>query len=217
MKIGISLCLGVLMCLNAGCTGKKSAAEEPELTYSNPLSVQFGDPYVLLASDGRYYMYGTGAGAVDGFCAYSSDDLIHWKSEGQVYRGNTPDSWAIANFWAPEVYERDGKFYMFFSADWRNNPTNEEENFRIGVAVSDKPTGPFKELADAPLFDPGDPVTDESIFPKFFLFNNFVILKKFSNRGIFVFLCIEHEFKVLDVHRISFIPYSGKCFVDSHL
>jgi len=28
------------MCLNAGCTGKKSAAEEPELTYSNPLSVQ---------------------------------------------------------------------------------------------------------------------------------------------------------------------------------
>ena len=55
------------MCLNAGCTGKKSAAEEPELTYSNPLSVQFGDPYVLLASDGRYYMYGTGAGAVDGY------------------------------------------------------------------------------------------------------------------------------------------------------
>lgn len=57
MKIGISLCLGVLMCLNAGCTGKKSAAEEPELTYSNPLSVQFGDPYVLLASDGRYYVW----------------------------------------------------------------------------------------------------------------------------------------------------------------
>ena len=151
------------MCLNAGCTGKKSAAEEPELTYSNPLSVQFGDPYVLLASDGRYYMYGTGAGAVDGFCAYSSDDLIHWKSEGQVYRGNTPDSWAIANFWAPEVYERDGKFYMFFSADWRKNPTNEEENFRIGVAVSDKPTGPFKELADAPLFDPGYPVIDGNL------------------------------------------------------
>ena len=44
------------MCLNAGCTGKKSAAEEPELTYSNPLSVQFGDPYVLLAL-GRTLLY----------------------------------------------------------------------------------------------------------------------------------------------------------------
>ena len=68
-----------------------------------------------------------------------------------------------ADFWAPEVYERDGKFYMFFSADWRKNPTNEEENFRIGVAVSDKPTGPFKELADAPLFDPGYPVIDGNL------------------------------------------------------
>lgn len=138
----MSLCLGILVLFNVSCTGKKAASEDKDevLSYSNPLSVQFGDPYVLLASDGRYYMYGTGAGAVDGFCAYSSDDLIHWKPEGQVYRGNTPDSWAIANFWAPEVYERDGKFYMFFSADWRNNPTNEEENFRIGVAVSDKPT-----------------------------------------------------------------------------
>ncbi len=133
------------------------------LTYSNPLSVQFGDPYILLASDGRYYMYGTGAGAVDGFCVYSSDDLISWKSEGQVYHGNTPQSWAVANFWAPEVYEKDGKFYMFFSADWRYNPTNEEENFRIGVAVADKPTGPFVELRDKPLFDPGYPVIDGNI------------------------------------------------------
>ena len=109
-------------------------------------------------------MYGTGAGAVDGFCAYSSDDLIHWKSEGQVYRGNTPDSWAIANFWAPEVYERDGKFLYVLSVriGGRIRPTR-RKIFRIGVAVSDKPTGPFKELADAPLFDPGYPVIDGNL------------------------------------------------------
>lgn len=131
--------------------------------YTNPLPVQFGDPYVLLASDGQYYMYGTGGGAKDGFSAYSSSDLINWKPEGQVYRGNIPGSWAVANFWAPEVYERNGKFYMFFSADWRENPTNELENFRIGVAVADKPTGPFKELSSGPLFDPGYPVIDGNI------------------------------------------------------
>lgn len=132
--------------------------------FANPLDVEFGDPYVLLASDGKYYMYGTGAGAEDGFCAYSSDDLVHWKSEGQVYRGNVPGSWAVANFWAPEVYERNGKFYMFFSADWKENPTNELENFRIGVAVADKPVGPFVEMSDRPLFDPGYPVIDGNIF-----------------------------------------------------
>jgi len=89
---------------------------------NNPLPVKFGDPYVLLASDGRYYMYGTGAGAVDGFCAYSSPDLVNWKAEGQVFRGNIPGSWGVANFWAPEVYELNGKFYMLYSADWKVNP-----------------------------------------------------------------------------------------------
>lgn len=132
--------------------------------YQNPLEVQFGDPFVLLAPDGRYYMYGTSeSGNIDGFEACSSDDLVHWTPEGQVYRGNTPDSWTIANFWAPEVYYRNGKYYMLFSADWRYNPTNEAENFRIGVAVSDKPTGPFKELSDRPLFDPGYPIIDGNL------------------------------------------------------
>lgn len=89
------------------------------IVHTNPLPVQFGDPYVLLASDGIYYMYGTGGGAVDGFSVYSSPDLANWKAEGQVFRGNIPGSWGVANFWAPEVYERGGKFYMLYSADWK--------------------------------------------------------------------------------------------------
>ena len=58
-----------------------------EITYSNPLSVSFGDPYILAASDGRYYMYGTSG--EKGFRAYSSDDLTDWKEEGLVYQGGT--------------------------------------------------------------------------------------------------------------------------------
>ncbi len=146
------------------CKQKTTTKEPQAVTYTNPLPVEFGDPYILLASDGKYYMYGTGGGAVDGFCAYSSHDLVNWKSEGQVYKGNVPGSWALSNFWAPEVYERNGKFYMFFSADWNINPTNELENFRIGVAVSDKPTGPFIEMSNKPLFDPGWPVIDGNIY-----------------------------------------------------
>lgn len=143
------------------CSGKKPVLEE--FTPRNPLEIKFGDPYVLLASDGKYYMYGTGGGAVDGFSAYSSDNLKDWKSEGQVYRGNIQGSWTLANFWAPEVYEIDHKFYMLFSADWRYNPNNELENFRIGVAVSDTPTGPFKDLSDKPIFDPGYPIIDANL------------------------------------------------------
>jgi GH43 family beta-xylosidase len=134
-----------------------------DLQISNPLPVEFGDPYILKASDGVYYMIGTG-GVRDGFKMYSSTDLKEWNDEGRIFQGNTDSSWCVANFWAPELYEHEGKFYMFYSADWRENPTEELENFRIGVAVADKPTGPYSDLYNRPVFDPGYPIIDANIF-----------------------------------------------------
>jgi beta-xylosidase len=136
--------------------------KETKVVYSNPLNITFGDPFILRASDGKSYMYGTSG--ENGFRTYSSDDMVHWKDEGLVYRGATPESWTIDCFWAPEVYERNGKYYLFFSANWKENPTHELENFRIGVAVSDKPTGPFKEMYDRPVFDPGYPIIDANLY-----------------------------------------------------
>ncbi len=129
----------------------------------NPLSVQFGDPFIIYASDGKYYMYGT-TGGVNGFKTYSSENLQDWHDEGIVYQGATPESWGIDCFWAPEVYERNNKFYLWYSANWKYNPTNELENFRIGVAVSDSPVGPFKDISDTPVFDPGYPIIDANVY-----------------------------------------------------
>lgn len=144
-----------------GCKNTSKTVPDP-IVYSNPLPVALGDPYILSASDGKYYMYGTG-GVRNGFGAYSSENLVDWHFEGAVYSGDQPDSWTVSNYWAPEVYEIDGRYYMFFSADWKENPTNEMENFRIGVAVSDRPTGPFTEISNEPLFDPGYPIIDANI------------------------------------------------------
>jgi beta-xylosidase len=124
--------------------------------------VAFGDPFLLKASNGNYYLYGTSEG-LNGFKTYSSEDLEHWQDEGQVYEGATPASWAVDCFWAPEVYERDGKYYLWFSANWKDNPDEEAENFRIGVAIADQPTGPFRELYDRPVFDPGYPIIDANL------------------------------------------------------
>lgn len=143
--------------------GQTRPNEKVSATYKNPLPVAMGDPYVLF-SDGRYYMYGTGGKAKDGFSAYSSTDLVNWTYEGQIYQGNKDDSWCIGAFWAPEVYKVKNKFYLFYSAQWRANPKNELENFRIGVAVSDKPTGPFRDIANKPIFDPGYPIIDANVF-----------------------------------------------------
>lgn len=134
------------------------------ISFNNPLDVKFGDPFVLEANDGKYYMYGTGGGAKKGFAAYSSSDLENWKSEGQVYFSDNKNSWGVGAFWAPEVYELDGKYYMFYSAQWKVNPTNEKENFKIGVAVSDNPLGPFVDAKSEPIFDPGYPIIDANVF-----------------------------------------------------
>ena len=67
-------------------------------------------------------------------------------------------------FWAPECYEIDGIYYLFYSADWKVNPTGALENFRIGVARASTPSGPFTDISDHPIFDPGYPIIDANVF-----------------------------------------------------
>jgi beta-xylosidase len=162
----------IIICLMAVLTNTTmiQAQQKTDNTlYTNPLKVQFGDPFVLF-DKGTYYMYGTGGGADRGFSAYSSKDLVNWKPEGQVYFHNNKNGWSDPNsawggaYWAPEVYKVKDKFYLFYSAQWKVNPAKEVENFKIGVAVADKPTGPFVDIAAKPLFDPGYPVIDANVF-----------------------------------------------------
>jgi len=156
MKQSYIILLLTIAGLIFNCTPTKQ-----NLQISNPLPVEFGDPYIMKGSDGVYYMIGTG-GVRDGFKMYSSTNLNDWNDEGRIFQGNTDSSWCIANFWAPELYEHEG-IYMFYSADWRKNPTGELENFRIGVAVADNPKGPYTDLYNRPIFDPGYPVIDANI------------------------------------------------------
>jgi GH43 family beta-xylosidase len=46
-------------------------------------------------------------------------------------------AWAGRQLWAPDAAVKDGKYYLYFPAKDKN------DIFRIGVAVSDKPEGPF--------------------------------------------------------------------------
>jgi beta-xylosidase len=160
---GIISCILLFSCFISCHNDKKQLKAEEKIISQNPLPVVFGDPFLLKASDGKFYLYGT-TEKLNGFKASSSEDGINWQEEGQIYEGATADSWTVDCFWAPEVYEWSGKYYLWFSANWKENPANELENFRIGVAVSDKPTGPFKEMYDRPVFDPGYPIIDANVY-----------------------------------------------------
>ncbi|HPH98593.1 MAG TPA: glycoside hydrolase family 43 protein [Anaerolineaceae bacterium] len=114
----------------------------------NPLPIrQIGDPFVLRAPDGLYYCYATSD--PQGFKAWSSADLQKWTDLGLVYR-RPADAWGEADFWAPEVVLHKGRYLMHYSARWGEN-----HSLRIGVAISAKPSGPFVDVFNRPLFDAG--------------------------------------------------------------
>ena len=50
--------------------------------------------------------------------------------------------WVSKQMWAPDAACKDGKYYLYFPA------RDKDDIFRLGVAVSDKPEGPFKADAD---------------------------------------------------------------------
>jgi arabinoxylan arabinofuranohydrolase len=94
---------------------------------------------------------------------YSSKDMVNWTDHGTVASLST-FPWARQDngAWAPQVVERNGKFYLY--APVTDKASNE---FSIGVAVADSPLGPFKDALGRPLvsgagfFDPTVLIDDD--------------------------------------------------------
>lgn len=74
---------------------------------------------------------------------FSSTDMVHWKDHGPCL--TTKDfAWASYAANAAQCIERNGKFYWYISIMHKPN-ADSKGGVAIGVAVSDKPTGPFKD------------------------------------------------------------------------
>ena len=80
--------------------------------------------------------------------ALSSPDLVHWTKHPDVLDAKNV-SWAAYAFWAPTAIHLNGKYYLFFSAN--DIQKNDKGPGGIGVAVSDKPGGPFLDALGKPL------------------------------------------------------------------
>jgi len=75
--------------------------------------------------------------AMEDYHVFSMDNIgSHVTDHGMALHVDEV-KWAERQMWAPDANEKDGKFYLFFPAKDYNGI------FRIGVAISDKPYGPF--------------------------------------------------------------------------
>ena len=112
--------------------------------YTNPVwPGYFADPFVLRRG-ADYFAYGTGDAArgdsASGvFDILHSVDLVHWRHLGHAL----PVSPASRHdaFWAPEVAEKDGRFFLYYSTA----PQGDDELHRLRVAIADDPAGPFAD------------------------------------------------------------------------
>ncbi|MDH7599931.1 MAG: family 43 glycosylhydrolase [Sedimentisphaerales bacterium] len=119
----------------------------------NPLIMgQFTADPTARVFEGKIYVYPShdilaspGKGRPGWFCmedyhVFSSENLLDWTDHGViVHQKDVP--WAEPNsysMWAPDCVFKDGRYYFYFPTTARGR------GWGIGVAISDKPYGPFK-------------------------------------------------------------------------
>jgi len=81
---------------------------------------------------------------------FSTRDMKSWTPHGSPLSVKDFE-WAVRDAWAGQVIEKRGKFYYYV-------PVHHDDThggFAIGVAISDSPTGPFKDARGSAL------ITDE--------------------------------------------------------
>ena len=134
--------LVMALCAMTAAQAQKSRSGNPidKGWYADPEAVVFGHEYWIYPTYSAPYDQQT---FMD---AFSSRDLVHWTKHSHVL--DLADvSWGRRALWAPAVVHKDGRYYLFFGA----NDVHPGEVGGIGVAVSDKPQGPFKDALGHPL------------------------------------------------------------------
>lgn len=161
VKIRLLTGLTVALCTLAPQTSIKAADAGPTKAPASPAPAKllsgnpvfpgwYADPEAVIFGN-QYWIYPTYSAPYNQqvfFDAFSSPDLVHWTKHSRILDTNRV-SWAWRAMWAPAVVERAGKYYFFFGA---NDIQDDKKHVGgIGVAVADRPEGPFHDLLGKPL------------------------------------------------------------------
>ncbi|MFI2743928.1 glycoside hydrolase family 43 protein [Zhouia sp. PK063] len=135
----------ILLCLALTAAGSIFAQNNPIFKgwYADPEGIVF---------DNQYWVFPTYSAPYNKqvfFDAFSSPDLVHWTKHEKVLDSSAV-KWAHRAMWAPSIIKQNGKYFFFFGA---NDIQNNEQEGGIGVAVANKPGGPYKDYLGKPLID----------------------------------------------------------------
>ena len=118
-------------------TGKAQTGK----TYKNPvINYSLPDPTILKADDGYFYLYATED--IRHTPIHRSKNLIDWELMGTAFTKETrPSIVEKGGIWAPDINYINGQYVLYYSMSvWGG-----EWTCGIGVAVAEKPEGPFTD------------------------------------------------------------------------
>ncbi len=111
----------------------------------------YADPEGIIF-DNKYWIYPTYSAPYNKqvfLDAFSSPDLIQWTKHPHIL-DTASVKWARRAMWAPSIIKKGEQYFLFFGA---NDIQNDAEKGGIGIAVADKPEGPFRDYLGKPLID----------------------------------------------------------------
>jgi len=168
----------VTLCSCSSATeGSKESADSKK--YSNPVvSSSLPDPTVIEGKDGYFYLYATED--VRNVPILRSRDLINWESVGTAFTDESRPSFEPdGGIWAPDINFINNKYVLYYSMSvWGG-----EWSCGIGVAIADRPEGPFKDQGK--LFRSNEIGVQNSIDPFYIEDNGIKYLMWGSFRGIY--------------------------------
>ncbi|KAK5627383.1 hypothetical protein RRF57_003098 [Xylaria bambusicola] len=140
-----------------GLGNSKVARPSPEGSLDYTTS-EAGNPFVegwysepgSATYDGLFWVYAVRTGDVEAqtcIDAFSTSDLIHWDKHPSVL---TPTNWVKKGIRSPTPISRNGKYYIYFSTIYTHEDDTDTGG-GIGVAMADKPQGPYVDAIGKPI------------------------------------------------------------------
>jgi len=156
-KSGALLLAAFVLCCHAAALDV-SAQRRAAAVYTNPVAAgDYPDPSVIRV--GRdYYATATTSEWGPEFPILHSRDLVNWETVGAVFK--LRPAWAVGSFWAPEISQHRGRFYVYYVARKKDGP------LCTAVATARRPQGPYTDHGPLVCQEVGSidgyPVTDEN-------------------------------------------------------
>ncbi|RIV81081.1 alpha-N-arabinofuranosidase [Aurantiacibacter xanthus] len=170
MRIGLVSCAALSLALGVGLAGCTQAEDADAVATGDEALSPDGKPYLAQplvteiytadpsahVFDGKIYVYAShdiDAGipnddlgnqyAMRDYRVLSMDSIGGPVTIGPVALDVADVPWASQQMWAPDAAYKNGTYYLYFPARDKTKDKNGLGAFRIGVATSDNPMGPF--------------------------------------------------------------------------